>query len=51
MLNSFDVLIFGAGHGGAQAATALRQANFDGSIAVLGDEADPPYEREPIDSS
>ena len=44
----FDVVVVGAGHGGAQAAIALRQAKFAGSIAVLGDELDPPYERPPL---
>jgi 3-phenylpropionate/trans-cinnamate dioxygenase ferredoxin reductase component len=44
----FDVLIVGAGHGGAQAAIALRQAKFEGSIGVIGDEAEYPYERPPL---
>lgn len=44
----FDVLIVGGGHGGAQAAIALRQKGFAGSIAILGDERDPPYERPPL---
>ena len=43
-----DVLIVGAGHAGAQAAIALRMAKFDGSIALLGDEPDLPYERPPL---
>jgi 3-phenylpropionate/trans-cinnamate dioxygenase ferredoxin reductase subunit len=43
-----DVLIVGAGHGGAQAAIALRQNKFDGSIAIIGDEPDLPYERPPL---
>lgn len=47
-LRHFDVLIVGAGHGGAQAAISLRQLNFEGSIALLGDEPDPPYERPPL---
>jgi len=47
-LDRYDVLIVGAGHGGAQAAIALRQQNFDGSIALLGDEPEPPYERPPL---
>jgi 3-phenylpropionate/trans-cinnamate dioxygenase ferredoxin reductase subunit len=41
----FDVLIIGAGHGGAQAAIALRQPKFAGSIGLPGDEPDLPYER------
>ncbi|MBB5686329.1 NAD(P)/FAD-dependent oxidoreductase [Sphingobium boeckii] len=44
----YDVLIVGAGHGGAQAAIALRQNNFEGSIALLGDEPEAPYERPPL---
>lgn len=47
-LDHHDVLIVGAGHGGAQAAIALRQLGFEGSIGLLGDEADPPYERPPL---
>ncbi|HEX7656589.1 MAG TPA: FAD-dependent oxidoreductase, partial [Sphingomonas sp.] len=43
-----DVLIVGAGHGGAQCAIALRQAGFAGSITLLGDEAALPYERPPL---
>ena len=44
----YDVLIVGAGHGGAQAAISLRQNKFDGSIAVVGDEPELPYERPPL---
>jgi 3-phenylpropionate/trans-cinnamate dioxygenase ferredoxin reductase subunit len=44
----YDVLIVGAGHGGAQAALSLRQLKFAGSIALLGDELEPPYERPPL---
>jgi 3-phenylpropionate/trans-cinnamate dioxygenase ferredoxin reductase subunit len=45
---SFDILIVGSGHGGAQAAIALRQGGFQGRVAILGDEPDPPYERPPL---
>ncbi|MEG3163118.1 FAD-dependent oxidoreductase [Sphingomonas sp. PB2P19] len=48
MTESYDVLIVGAGHAGAQAAIALRQRKFTGTIALLGDEPDPPYERPPL---
>ncbi|MEC3974455.1 NAD(P)/FAD-dependent oxidoreductase [Amycolatopsis sp. H20-H5] len=41
-------MIVGAGHGGAQAAGALRLAKFEGSIALLGDEVELPYERPPL---
>jgi 3-phenylpropionate/trans-cinnamate dioxygenase ferredoxin reductase subunit len=44
----FDVLIVGAGHGGAQAAIALRQHGFTGRIAIVGDEPEQPYERPPL---
>ena len=43
-----DVVIVGAGHGGAQCAIALRQHGFTGSIAVIGRENEPPYERPPL---
>ncbi|WP_414899953.1 NAD(P)/FAD-dependent oxidoreductase [Sphingomonas flavalba] len=43
-----DVVIVGAGHGGAQAAIALRQAKFEGSIVIVGDEPELPYERPPL---
>jgi len=44
----FDILIVGAGHGGAQAAITLRQRKFEGTIALLGDEPELPYERPPL---
>jgi 3-phenylpropionate/trans-cinnamate dioxygenase ferredoxin reductase subunit len=43
-----DVVIVGAGHGGAQCAIALRQHGFTGSIAMIGRENEPPYERPPL---
>lgn len=43
-----DVIIVGAGHGGAQCAIALRQNGFTGSIAMIGREPEPPYERPPL---
>jgi 3-phenylpropionate/trans-cinnamate dioxygenase ferredoxin reductase subunit len=45
---NFDVLIAGGGHGGAQAAIALRQMGFAGTIAIVGAEPDIPYERPPL---
>lgn len=45
---SYDVLIVGAGHGGAQCAITLSQGGFEGSIALVTDEADLPYERPPL---
>jgi len=47
-MSFYDVLIVGAGHAGAQAAISLRQAGFEGSVAMIGDEKDPPYERPPL---
>lgn len=43
-----DVLIVGAGHAGAQCAIALRQTGFAGSVAMIGAEIEPPYERPPL---
>lgn len=45
---SYDVLVIGAGHAGAQLAITLRQRGFEGTIALLGDEPEPPYERPPL---
>lgn len=47
-MDSFDVLIVGGGHAGAQAAIALRMAKFDGTIAIVGEEPELPYERPPL---
>ncbi len=43
-----DVLIVGGGHAGAQAAIALRQGGFTGSIALVSAEPEAPYERPPL---
>jgi 3-phenylpropionate/trans-cinnamate dioxygenase ferredoxin reductase subunit len=43
-----EIIIVGAGHGGAQAAIALRQNKYQGSIVMIGDEPEPPYERPPL---
>jgi len=43
-----DVIIVGTGHGGAQAAIALRQNGFEGSILMIGRDREPPYERPPL---
>jgi len=47
-MSHYDILIIGAGHAGAQAAIALRQNKFEGSIAIIGDEPEIPYERPPL---
>src|SRR3546814_3289258 len=44
----FDVMIVGAGHGGAQVAIMLRTQKFSGSIAIIGEEPELPYERPPL---
>jgi NADPH-dependent 2,4-dienoyl-CoA reductase/sulfur reductase-like enzyme len=43
-----DVVIVGTGHGGAQAAIALRQHGHEGTILMIGRDAAPPYERPPL---
>jgi 3-phenylpropionate/trans-cinnamate dioxygenase ferredoxin reductase subunit len=45
---STRVVIAGAGHAGGSAAAMLRQLGFEGSIALIGDEPIPPYERPPL---
>ncbi|UAK23481.1 NAD(P)/FAD-dependent oxidoreductase [Sphingomonas nostoxanthinifaciens] len=48
MTAHYDVLIVGGGHGGAQTALALRQQKFAGSIAIVGEEPELPYDRPPL---
>lgn len=48
MIFRYDVVIVGAGHGGAQAAIALCQNRFEGTIAMIGAESELPYERPPL---
>jgi 3-phenylpropionate/trans-cinnamate dioxygenase ferredoxin reductase subunit len=48
MNDHFDILIVGAGHGGAQAAVGLRQRKFEGTIGLIGEEPHLPYERPPL---
>ena len=48
MLDDYDVLIVGAGHAGAQAAITLRQRGFAGTVCLVGDEPELPYERPPL---
>jgi 3-phenylpropionate/trans-cinnamate dioxygenase ferredoxin reductase subunit len=47
-MSSADLVIVGTGHGGAQAAIALRQNGFAGSILLLSRDPEPPYERPPL---
>lgn len=42
------VIIVGGGHGGAQAAIALRQNGYSGPVTIIGREDEPPYERPPL---
>lgn len=48
MNNRVDIAIVGAGHGGAQTAIMLCQQKFKGTIALIGDEPEFPYERPPL---
>lgn len=43
-----DIIIVGSGHGGAQAAIALRQNGHESSITMIGRERTHPYERPPL---
>ncbi|MXP29407.1 NAD(P)-binding protein [Porphyrobacter algicida] len=47
-MEASDVVIVGSGHGGAQAAIALRQAGHEGGILMLSRDSTPPYERPPL---
>lgn len=46
--SSFDIVVIGAGHGGVELVAALRQHKYQGSIALISDEADVPYQRPPL---
>lgn len=43
-----DIIIAGGGHAGAQAAIALRQQGYKGSITIVTEENEFPYERPPL---
>jgi 3-phenylpropionate/trans-cinnamate dioxygenase ferredoxin reductase subunit len=47
-VDSADIVIVGSGHGGAQAAIALRQAGHDAPIVIVSRDRTPPYERPPL---
>ena len=47
-MEHYDVVIVGSGHGGAQAAIALRQAGHEDSILMVSRDRNPPYERPPL---
>jgi 3-phenylpropionate/trans-cinnamate dioxygenase ferredoxin reductase subunit len=42
------IVIVGAGQAAGQAAASLRQEKYEGSITILGDEAQLPYQRPPL---
>jgi 3-phenylpropionate/trans-cinnamate dioxygenase ferredoxin reductase component len=42
------VIIIGAGHGGVQAATSLRDEGFEGTITLISSETDLPYQKPPL---
>lgn len=42
------IVIIGAGQAGVQTAEALRSSGYEGSITLLGDEAEGPYHRPPL---
>lgn len=44
----YDYVIVGGGMAADAAARGIRVIDPDGSIAILGEEADPPYERPPL---
>ncbi len=47
-MNQSSVVIIGAGQGGCQAATSLRQGGFEGSITLVNGEPGLPYQRPPL---
>ena len=42
------VVVVGAGHAGVELANALRLAGFQGSIILINDETDLPYQKPPL---
>ena len=47
-MDSADIIIVGSGHGGAQAAMALRQHGHEDTILMLSRDRTLPYERPPL---
>ncbi len=48
MSRGSDIIVVGAGQAGFQAAASLREAGFDGSLTIVGDETIAPYQRPPL---
>ena len=46
--NPPGVVVVGASLAGMNAAQALRRAGYEGSVTVLGDESEVPYDRPPL---
>jgi NADPH-dependent 2,4-dienoyl-CoA reductase/sulfur reductase-like enzyme len=44
-MNNGRIVIIGAGQAGGRAAEALRAGGFAGTVTLIGEEAEPPYER------
>lgn len=42
------IVVIGAGQAAGQAAASLRQEGYEGSITIVGDEAQAPYQRPPL---
>jgi 3-phenylpropionate/trans-cinnamate dioxygenase ferredoxin reductase subunit len=42
------IVIIGAGQAAAQAVVSLRSEGYEGPITLIGDEAEPPYQRPPL---
>ena len=43
-----NIVIIGAGHGGVQVATSLREEGFEGKITLVSDENELPYQKPPL---
>ncbi|MES1990385.1 MAG: FAD-dependent oxidoreductase [Pseudomonadota bacterium] len=46
--NETGIVIIGAGQAASQAVVSLRMEGYDGAITMIGDEAEPPYQRPPL---